>query len=141
MNECKTGAYECHENAACVDRAIGYDCVCKKHYHGDGFEKVCYKIYFSWEIRNQLIPNFSAIWSIIVKILLSVAFSLPVKILNLVMSVTVSKATIIKEASVSQLIPVRPITEAVTIMPPVILKLLVMRLTTSASANQVYKIL
>ena len=57
------------------------------------------------------------------------------------MSVTVSKVTIIKEESVSQLIPVRQITEAVTIMPPVILKLLVMRSITSASANQVYKIL
>ena len=74
------------------------------------------------------------------KILLSVAFSLPVKILNLVMSVTVSKATIIKEENVSQLIHVKPIMGAVTIMPPVILKLLVMRLTTSASASQVYDI-
>ena len=39
INECKLETYECHENASCIDRAIGYDCACKKHYYGDGFAK------------------------------------------------------------------------------------------------------
>ena len=37
VNECKTGEYECHEYATCVDKARGYDCVCNKHYAGNGY--------------------------------------------------------------------------------------------------------
>lgn len=37
VNECITGDYVCNENAVCKDMAMGYDCVCKKHYSGDGF--------------------------------------------------------------------------------------------------------
>jgi len=40
VNECKEGTYECNEYATCVDKAKGYDCVCNKHYVGDGY-KTC----------------------------------------------------------------------------------------------------
>merc|ERR1712242_370773 len=38
VNECKTGEFTCNEYADCVDKAKGYDCVCKKHYFGDGYK-------------------------------------------------------------------------------------------------------
>lgn len=37
VNECLTGDYECNANAKCVDKAKGYDCVCKQHYVGNGY--------------------------------------------------------------------------------------------------------
>jgi len=39
VNECLyPDQYQCHEYAKCVDRSVGYECVCNTHYYGDGKE-------------------------------------------------------------------------------------------------------
>ena len=36
VNECLTGDNMCGPNAQCIDKPVGYECICREHYEGDG---------------------------------------------------------------------------------------------------------
>jgi len=36
INECMTGAHNCHSNAICADNVSSFTCQCKDGYRGDG---------------------------------------------------------------------------------------------------------
>ena len=43
VNECETGAHNCHANAECIDTADAFNCTCRNGFTGNGWN--CSGIY------------------------------------------------------------------------------------------------
>ena len=50
LDECQTGAHECHAHAQCVNIIGAYNCTCLPGYSGDGLE--CYGTKMIYHVRR-----------------------------------------------------------------------------------------
>ena len=64
INECKTGATECHENAECSNTDVGFLCVCVAGFTGNGthcdgmhLHGVIFSVYYPYYYVHYAFPE------------------------------------------------------------------------------------